>query len=93
MDVVAQARQSGPGYRLRRRPRAPGGHALDVLSLDSVAGQAILERAGWRVHRVPYRRWLLDRESCLEEIDALLGGTVTSRKNSSSVMVWKSSVH
>ena len=47
----------------------------DTLSLDSIAGQIILERAGWRVHRVPYRRWLLDQDSCLEEIDALLGGT------------------
>jgi hypothetical protein len=46
----------------------------DTLSLDSIAGQTILERAGWRVHRVPYRRWLLDQESCLEEIDGLLGG-------------------
>ncbi len=48
--------------------------ASNALSLDSIAGQTILERAGWRVHRVPYRRWLLDRDSCLEEIDALLGG-------------------
>ncbi len=47
-----------------------------ALSLDTISGQTILERAGWRVHRVPYRRWLLDRESCLEEIDALLGGGV-----------------
>jgi hypothetical protein len=46
----------------------------DTLSLESIAGQTLLERAGWRVHRVPYRRWLLDRESCLEEIDGLLGG-------------------
>ncbi|MGO8946799.1 MAG: AAA domain-containing protein [Ktedonobacterales bacterium] len=48
--------------------------AAGTPSLDSIAGQTILERAGWRVHRVPYRRWLLDRDSCLEEIDALLGG-------------------
>jgi hypothetical protein len=45
-----------------------------ALTLDSVPGQAILERAGWRVHRVPYRRWQTEREQCLEEIDALLGG-------------------
>jgi hypothetical protein len=68
-----------------------GGHALaiacdgdperrslpnDPLSLDSVSGQAILERAGWRVHRISYRRWRLDPEACLAEIDALLGGGV-----------------
>jgi hypothetical protein len=39
-----------------------------------VAGQAILERAGWRVQRVAYRRWRLDAQACLAEIDALLGG-------------------
>jgi hypothetical protein len=68
-----------------------GGHALaiacdgdperrplpnDPLSLDNVSGQAILERAGWRVHRISYRRWRLDPEACLAEIDALLGGAV-----------------
>jgi hypothetical protein len=42
--------------------------------LDTVAGQAILERAGWRVHRVPWRLWSEDREARLTEIDALLGG-------------------
>ena len=45
----------------------------DPHSLDSVSGQAILERAGWRVHRIPYRRWQLDPDGCLAEIDALLG--------------------
>lgn len=46
----------------------------NALTLDSVAGQAILERAGWRVYRVSYRRWQNDRDQCLEEIDAMLGG-------------------
>ncbi len=46
----------------------------DEASLDTVQGQTILERAGWRVHRVSYRRWLLEREACLDEIEALLGG-------------------
>jgi hypothetical protein len=45
----------------------------DPLSLESVAGQAILERAGWRVHRISFRRWQFEREFCLAEIDALLG--------------------
>jgi hypothetical protein len=27
------------------------------------------------VHRIPYQRWLLDRESCLEEMNARLGGS------------------
>jgi AAA domain/REase_MTES_1575 len=43
-------------------------------TLDTAAGQAILERAGWRVQRVPHRRWQREREACLAEIDALLGG-------------------
>jgi hypothetical protein len=46
----------------------------DEASLDTVQGQSILERAGWRVHRVSYRRWLLERAACLDEIEALLGG-------------------
>jgi hypothetical protein len=45
-----------------------------VPSLDTSAGQAILERAGWRVYRMTYRRWEREREACLAEIDALLGG-------------------
>src|SRR5262249_1456669 len=36
-----------------RPPAVPG-----VATLDTPMGQAILERAGWRVHRIPYRRWL-----------------------------------
>jgi hypothetical protein len=43
-------------------------------SLESVGAQAILERAGWRVYRLPFRRWQREREQCLAEIDALLGG-------------------
>ncbi len=42
-------------------------------SIEPVARQAILERAGWRVHRLPYRRWVEDRAGCLTEIAALLG--------------------
>jgi hypothetical protein len=54
----------------------PEGHTPthDEVTLDTVAGQAILERAGWRVHRVSYRRWQTEREACLAEMDALLGG-------------------
>jgi hypothetical protein len=52
-----------------RQPPLPS-----IPTLDTPAGQAILERAGWRVHRVPYRRWLGERDECLAEIDALLGG-------------------
>ena len=42
-------------------------------SIDPVARQAILERAGWQVHRIAYRRWLDDRAGCLAEIAAMLG--------------------
>ncbi len=41
--------------------------------IDPVARQAILERAGWTVHRLPYRRWVEDRAGCLTEIAAMLG--------------------
>ncbi len=41
--------------------------------IDPVARQAILERAGWQVHRLPYRRWIEDRAGCLTEIAAMLG--------------------
>lgn len=43
--------------------------------IDPVAHQAILERAGWRVHRLPYRRWLEDPAGCLTEIGGILGTT------------------
>ncbi len=43
-------------------------------SLERVGAEAILERAGWRVYRLPYRRWQREREQSLSEIDALLGG-------------------
>ena len=50
---------------------APDGRGL---ARYASAAQAILERAGWRVHRLSYRRWQREREQCLAEIDALLGG-------------------
>ncbi|HEU5348346.1 MAG TPA: hypothetical protein VFU63_07010, partial [Ktedonobacterales bacterium] len=43
------------------------------VSLDTVSGQTILERAGWQVHRVSFRRWQREREVVLAEIDAMLG--------------------
>ena len=73
VDVVAQRGSRALAIACDGDPeRRPSPN--DPLSLDSAGGQAILERAGWRVHRIGYRRWLLDRESCLAEIDALLGG-------------------
>ncbi|HEX5159165.1 MAG TPA: AAA domain-containing protein [Ktedonobacterales bacterium] len=43
------------------------------VSLDTVNGQTILERAGWQVHRLSLRRWQRERERALAEIDAMLG--------------------
>jgi len=43
------------------------------VSLDTVNGQTILERAGWQVHRLSLRRWQREREQVLAEIDAMLG--------------------
>ncbi|HEY7833300.1 MAG TPA: AAA domain-containing protein [Ktedonobacterales bacterium] len=76
VDVVAQRGARALAIACdgdpERQPPLPG-----VATLDTPTGQAILERAGWRVHRVPYRRWLGEREACLGEIDALLGGEST----------------
>ncbi len=75
VDVVAQRGPSALALACDgdlERPARPN----DPISLDSVGGQAILERAGWRVHRVAYRRWQTERDDCLAEIDALLGGGV-----------------
>ncbi|HEX9058469.1 MAG TPA: AAA domain-containing protein, partial [Ktedonobacterales bacterium] len=73
VDVVAQRGNQALAIAcdgdLERRPALPS-----VASLDTPSGQAILERAGWRVYRVPFRRWQRERETCLTEIDALLGG-------------------
>jgi len=49
--------------------------SLQVGEIDPVSRQSILERAGWRVHRLPYRRWLEDRAGCLAEIAAILGNS------------------
>ncbi|MBF6592312.1 MAG: AAA family ATPase, partial [Ktedonobacterales bacterium] len=72
VDVVAQRGAQALAIACDGDPerRAPG---RDEITLDTVAGQAILERAGWRVHRVAYRRWQAERDVCLAEIDALLG--------------------
>lgn len=43
--------------------------------IDPVARQSILERAGWRVHRLPYRHWIQDSAGCLAEIAGILGTT------------------
>ena len=73
VDVVAQRGTQALAIACDGDPERPAA-TVDALSLDSVGGQAILERAGWRVHRVSYRRWQTEREACLAEIDALLGG-------------------
>jgi hypothetical protein len=73
LDVVAQRGPQALGIACDgdadRPPPLPS-----TPTLDTAAGQAILERAGWRIHRVPYRRWMREPEACLAEIDALLGG-------------------
>jgi AAA domain/REase_MTES_1575 len=74
VDVVAQRGAQALAIACDGDPERPTGAARDGLTLVSVGGQAILERAGWRVHRLSNRRWLLDRDACLAEIDALLGG-------------------
>ncbi|HKS70818.1 MAG TPA: AAA domain-containing protein, partial [Ktedonobacterales bacterium] len=75
VDVVAQRGPSALAIACDGDPERPA-RPNDPVSLDSVGGQAILERAGWRVHRVAYRRWQTERDECLAEIDALLGGGV-----------------
>ena len=76
VDVVAQRGSRALAIACDGDPERPAA-AVDGLSLDSVGGQAILERAGWRVHRLSYRRWQTEREACIAEIDALLGGGIT----------------
>jgi hypothetical protein len=79
VDVVAQRGPHALAIACDGDPeRQPSPATLPTL--DSPAGQAILERAGWRVHRVPYRRWQRDREACLAEIDALLGGGIPTEE-------------
>ncbi|HEX8998198.1 MAG TPA: AAA domain-containing protein [Ktedonobacterales bacterium] len=73
VDVVAQRGAQALAIACDGDSQRRVAHPEDAM-LDSVAGQAILERAGWRVHRLPYRLWTQDREACLQEIDALLGG-------------------
>jgi hypothetical protein len=73
VDVVAQRGARALAIACDGDPERRVVHPEDAM-LDSVAGQAILERAGWRVHRLPYRLWAQDPEACLAEIDALLGG-------------------
>jgi hypothetical protein len=78
VDVVAQRGPTALAIACDGDPERPAHPArpADPVSLDSVGGQTILERAGWRVHRVSYRRWQIERDACLAEIDALLGGGV-----------------
>ena len=73
VDVVAQRGTQALAIACDGDPERRVGRPEDAM-LDTVAGQAILERAGWRVHRLPYRLWADDPEACLGEIDALLGG-------------------
>ena len=50
-------------------------HHLDEhggLRAEDLERQAILERAGWRVARIPYRRWLTDPEGEVQRIVAML---------------------
>ncbi len=72
VDVVAQRGSQALAIACDGDPQARTVHA-DEASLDTLGGQAILERAGWRTHRLAYRRWRTERDACLDEIDALLG--------------------
>ncbi|HEX6817123.1 MAG TPA: AAA domain-containing protein [Ktedonobacterales bacterium] len=75
VDVVAQVQSGGSQALAIACDGDPEAETTitGAGSLDTVAGQAILERAGWRVYRLPFRRWQREREACLAEIDALLG--------------------
>ena len=73
MSSRSTARRRWPSRRTATR-RRPFGHDRTDGSLERVGAEAILERAGWRVYRLPYRRWQREREQSLAEIDALLGG-------------------
>ena len=72
VDVVAQRGAQALAIACDGDPQRPAQDG-EGATLDSVAGQAILERAGWRVHRLSYRRWQREPDACLAEIDALLG--------------------
>jgi len=72
VDVVAQRGAQALAIACDGDPQARPRHP-DEASLDTLGGQAILERAGWRTHRLAYRRWRTERDACLDEIDALLG--------------------
>jgi restriction endonuclease-like protein len=72
IDVVAQHGAQALAIAADGDPEASA--TPDSGSLERVGAEAILERAGWRVYRLPYRRWQREREECLAEIDALLGG-------------------
>jgi hypothetical protein len=73
VDLVVQRGTQALAIACDGEPERPS-PVPGVPSLDTSAGQAILERAGWRVYRTTYRRWEREREACLAEIDALLGG-------------------
>ena len=73
------ARRAGAGYRGGRRPGGASGAGRRLAR--TVGAQAILERAGWRVYRLSYRRWQREREQGLAEIDALMGGGGERRGN------------
>jgi hypothetical protein len=72
VDIVAQRGGQALAIACDGDPQRHVSHPDDGM-LDSVAGQAILERAGWRAHRLPYRRWRAAPDACLAEIDALVG--------------------
>jgi len=77
VDVVAQRGTQALAIACDGDPEAASTvtGTSGTASLNSVAGQAILERAGWRVYRLPFRRWQRERAACLAEIDALLGAS------------------
>jgi hypothetical protein len=74
VDVVAQRGGQALAIACDGDPERAVAHPEDAM-LDSVEGQAILERAGWRAHRLPYRLWRAAPEACLDGIDALLGAS------------------
>jgi very-short-patch-repair endonuclease len=43
--------------------------------IEDLEREAILRRAGWHIVRIPYRRWLADRDAVVESVLAALRGT------------------
>jgi very-short-patch-repair endonuclease len=72
IDLVAESEEHGLRVAVECDGERYHQDEHGLLKIEDIERQAILERAGWRVLRIPYRKWLADPAEETEKVVAAL---------------------